>query len=87
MEKPKFENAYSNFTIIGWYILKLDIIDILRNQSINITNKIQLAVAIGLQVVKNVVEAALLNGERFDLGRIDDYFEAIKYLIACQKSE
>ena len=80
IEKPNFENAPSNLASIGRYVLTPDIFNILRNQSIGVANEIQLADSINAQALKNMVEAVLLNGKRFDCGSVEGYINAIKYV-------
>jgi UTP--glucose-1-phosphate uridylyltransferase len=80
IEKPNFKNAPSNLASIGRYVLTPDIFDILRNQPIGFANEIQLADSINAQAVKNMVEAVLLNGKRFDCGSVEGYINAIKYV-------
>ena len=82
IEKPKFENAPSNLASIGRYILTPDIFDILKIQSINVAEEIQLADAINVQAVNDMVETVVLNGRRFDCGSIKGYVEAIKHVIS-----
>ena len=73
IEKPNFENAPSNLASIGRYVLTPDIFDILRTQSIGVSNEIQLSDSINLQAKNNMVETVLLNGKRFDCGHIQGY--------------
>ena len=68
IEKPNFENVPSNLASIGWYVLKPDIFDILRNQSTGVGGEIQLADSINVQTENNRVETVLLNSKRFDFG-------------------
>ena len=85
IEKPKFENAPSNLASIGRYILTPDIFDILRHQSTSIADEIQLADAINVQAVNDMVEMVALNGRRFDCGSVAGYVEAIKYVVSDYK--
>jgi UTP--glucose-1-phosphate uridylyltransferase len=85
IEKPNFENAPSNLASIGRYILTPDIFDIIKNQSISVADEIQLADAINVQAVNDMVEMVMLNGRRFDCGSIAGYVEAIKYVISDYK--
>jgi len=85
IEKPNFENAPSDLASIGRYILTPDIFDIIKNQPINVADEIQLADAINVQAVNNMVEMVMLNGRRFDCGSIAGYVEAIKYVISDYK--
>jgi UTP--glucose-1-phosphate uridylyltransferase len=78
IEKPSFEKAPSNLASIGRYVLTPDIFEILRNQSSGVAGEIQLADSINEQAKKNMVEAVLLIGKRFDCGSIKGYVEAIK---------
>tara|TARA_B110000008_G_scaffold278480_1_gene322382 strand:+ start:3068 stop:3895 length:828 start_codon:yes stop_codon:yes gene_type:complete len=85
IEKPNFENAPSDLASIGRYILTPDIFDIIKNQPISVADEIQLADAINVQAVNNMVEMVMLNGRRFDCGSIAGYVEAIKYVISDYK--
>jgi len=80
IEKPNFENAPSNLASIGRYVLTPDIFDILRNQPVGVADEIQLSDSINAQALNNMVEIVLLNGKRFDCGRIEGYINAIKYV-------
>ena len=80
IEKPSFKNAPSNLASIGRYILTPDIFDILRNQSIGIAGEIQLSDSIAVLAVNNMVEAVMLNGNRFDCGSILGYIKANQHM-------
>ncbi|MDA9781141.1 UTP--glucose-1-phosphate uridylyltransferase GalU [Amylibacter sp.] len=80
IEKPDFKNAPSNLASIGRYILTPDIFAILKDQTIGVSNEIQLADSINTQAINNMVEAVLLNGKRFDCGNIEGYVNAIKHM-------
>lgn len=80
VEKPKFEEAPSNFASIGRYVLTPDIFDILRNQKAGAGGEIQLADAINKQALEGHVEAVTLNGQHFDCGSVRGYLAAIMYM-------
>lgn len=77
IEKPKIQDAPSNFACIGRYILTNEIFDILEHQAPGAGGEIQLADAINNQAAKNNVEAVKLNGQRFDCGSVPGYLDAI----------
>ena len=85
IEKPNFENAPSDLASIGRYVLTPDIFDILRDQPIGAAGEIQLADSINEQAISNMVEAVLLNGNRFDCGSIEGYIKAIKFVASDYK--
>ena len=50
----------------------------MKNQKTSIADEIQLADSINEMAVNNMVEDVLLNGKRFDCGRIEGYLGAFK---------
>jgi UTP--glucose-1-phosphate uridylyltransferase len=80
IEKPDFKDAPSNLASIGRYVLRPNIFDILRNQSVGSGGEIQLSDAINDQAKNNNVQSIVLNGERFDCGDVHGYINAIKYI-------
>ena len=80
MEKPDFECAPSNLASIGRYVLTPDIFKILSCQGPGAGGEIQLADAINVQAASGNVEAAILNGQRFDCGSVEGFLEAIMHV-------
>ena len=79
MEKPLFKDAPSNLSSMGRYAPTsdiFDIFDILKFQEIGINVEIYLTDAINKLALKSGVEAALLNGQRFDCISVQGYTEA-----------
>lgn len=75
VEKPKLEDAPSNYGIMGRYILRPEIFDILENQSPGAGGEIQLTDAIKRLNEKQLVCAYKFDGIRHDVG---DKFGFIK---------
>ncbi|MGP4079005.1 UTP--glucose-1-phosphate uridylyltransferase GalU [Pseudalkalibacillus sp. R45] len=75
VEKPKVEDAPSNFAIMGRYILTPEIFDILENLPPGAGNEIQLTDAIKKLNETHPVLAYHFDGQRFDVG---DKFGFIK---------
>ena len=73
VEKPAFEQAPSNLSSIGRYVLTPDIFEILRDQAPRVGGEIQLADAINKQAATRPVEAVTLNGQRFDCGSVKGF--------------
>ena len=68
VEKPKPEEAPSNYAIIGRYLLKAEIFEILENQEPGAGNEIQLTDAIDELNKMQRVFAHVFNGSRYDVG-------------------
>jgi UTP--glucose-1-phosphate uridylyltransferase len=67
-EKPKLEDAPSNYAIMGRYILNPEIFDILKNQAPGSGNEIQLTDAIKELNKTQEVLAYEFKGQRYDVG-------------------
>jgi len=80
VEKPHFEEAPSKLASIGRYVLTPDVFDILRKQNAGSGGEIQLADAINTQAAAGCVESVALNGQRFDCGSVNGYFDAIMHV-------
>jgi len=57
------------------------------SQAVGAGEEIQLADATNLQPENNAIEFATLNGRRIDCGSVEDYIEAIKYVVSDYKSD
>lgn len=75
VEKPKLENAPSNYAIMGRYVLRPEIFDILDTQTPGAGGEIQLTDAIKRLNEKQMVVAYNFEGTRYDVG---DKFGFIK---------
>ena len=78
VEKPKREEAPSNYAIMGRYILRPEIFDILETQKPGAGNEIQLTDGIERLREIQAVMAYEFEGERYDVG---DKFGFIKATI------
>lgn len=77
VEKPKLEEAPSNFAIIGRYVLTPEIFPFLEEKKIGKNGEIQLTDAIeDLNNIQNVY-AYLFAGQRYDVGEQLGYIETI----------
>ncbi|RIW36060.1 UTP--glucose-1-phosphate uridylyltransferase [Bacillus salacetis] len=75
VEKPKKEDAPSNYAIMGRYILRPEIFEILENQAPGAGGEIQLTDAIKKLNEQQMVVGCEFKGERYDVG---DKFGFIK---------
>ncbi len=68
VEKPAPENAPSNLSIVGRYILPAEIFEILRTTAPGAGGEIQLTDAIAVLAARGDVRGLLFEGRRFDTG-------------------
>lgn len=68
VEKPKLEDAPSNFAVLGRYILEPEIFALLENQAPGAGNEIQLTDAIARLAKDKKVFACDFQGTRYDVG-------------------
>ena len=68
VEKPEPEDAPSDLSVIGRYILEPDIFTFLNKQKIGVGGEIQLTDGIQYLLKKKNVFGYEFNGERFDCG-------------------
>ena len=80
MEKPAREQAPSNMAIIGRYILTPDIFEILEQTPAGKNGEIQITDALLQQARQGCVMAYQFQGNRFDCGSVDGYFEATNHV-------
>lgn len=85
VEKPESHEAPSNLASIGRYILTPDIFEILRSQTVGLGNEIQLSEAVNIQAANGMVEATMLQSNRFDCGSVSGYLDAIMHVAKHQK--
>lgn len=77
VEKPKPEEAYSDYAVMGRYVLTPDIFDILALQKPGRGGEIQLTDALRVQASAGRIAAAVFPGVRYDIGDRVGYVEAI----------
>ena len=75
-EKPRPEEIYSNYAILGRYILSSEIFDVLRHLPPGHGGEIQLTDAICTLCGTERVTAVDFEGRRFDTGNLRGYLEA-----------
>ena len=80
IEKPTPEEAPSNLAIIGRYILKPDIFDILRDTPAGANGEVQLTDALMTQAQRGCVIAYKFQGRRFDCGSVPGFVEATNFV-------
>ena len=68
VEKPKQEEAPSQYAIIGRYILRPEIFEVLENISVGRDDELQLTDAINELNKKQIVLAYQFEGKRYDIG-------------------
>ncbi len=68
VEKPRIEDAPSDFAIIGRYLLTPDVFGILRTQAPGVGGEIQLTDALKTLAKNRPVYALEIEGDRFDTG-------------------
>lgn len=68
MEKPKEEEAPSQYAIIGRYVFRPDIFEILENTSVGKDHELQLTDAINVLNSKQIVLGYQFEGKRYDIG-------------------
>lgn len=76
VEKPDIENAPSNIAILGRYILKPDIFDVLENQKPGKNNEIQLTDALKTLSETQAMYAYEFDGKRYDVGEKFGFLQA-----------
>ncbi len=79
VEKPDPQDAPSNLSIIGRYILTPDIFDIIRDIKPGIGGEIQITDALMQQAKEGKVLAYKFKGKRFDCGQVDGFVEATNF--------
>ncbi len=75
-EKPRPEEIYSNYAILGRYILSSEIFDVLRHLPPGHGGEIQLTDAISALCGTQRITAVDFEGRRFDTGNMRGYLEA-----------
>lgn len=76
VEKPKFEDRFSNYPILGRYVLTPDIFDILDKTAPGVGGEIQLTDALKELCYTSPMVAVEFEGVRYDTGNLKGYLEA-----------
>ena len=76
IEKPNNDDAPSNMGVVGRYILKPSIFNILETTQKGAGDEIQLTDAIAMQILKEKVYAYEFEGKRFDCGNKFGFMKA-----------
>ena len=77
VEKPKYEDAPSNFGVVGRYVLKPEIFEYLSKQEVDKeSNEIQITNALSKFARDGNMFAKTLDGKRYDMGSIIGFIEA-----------
>lgn len=76
VEKPKTEDAPSNWSVVGRYILTPDVMEALKNQEPGTGGEIQLTDAIAKCLPSGQFVGYPFNGRRFDCGNKRGFLEA-----------
>ena len=82
VEKPKREDAPSNYAVIGRYVLTPQVFDILARTEPGKGGEIQLTDALQELAVTDGVLGVVFRGRRYDTGDKVDYIKAIMQLAA-----
>ena len=75
-EKPRPEEIYTNYAILGRYILSSEIFDVLRHLPPGHGGEIQLTDAINALCGTQCITAVDFEGQRFDTGNLRGYLQA-----------
>ncbi|ARB45404.1 UTP--glucose-1-phosphate uridylyltransferase GalU [Alloalcanivorax xenomutans] len=76
VEKPKPEEAPSNLSVVGRYVLPARIFELLKNTAPGAGNEIQLTDAIAELMNEQSIEAYQMRGSTYDCGSKAGYLEA-----------
>ncbi len=68
IEKPKLENKFSNYSILGRCVLDSEIFNILENTPLGVGNELQLTDAMKTVAVNKGMTGVVFSGERHDMG-------------------
>lgn len=80
VEKPKIEDAPSDYAIIGRYIIKNNLFNYIENLKPGKNNEYQLTDAFKMSLNdNNSICACVIDGERFDIGDKKGFVEAIDF--------
>jgi UTP--glucose-1-phosphate uridylyltransferase len=76
IEKPKPEEAPSNWAVVGRYILTENVFDLLQNLKRGVGNEYQLTDALAQLAARGILTAAPIPAKRYDAGNKLDYLKA-----------
>lgn len=76
IEKPKLNDAPSNFAVIGRYILTPEIFDILKETKVSDRGEIELTPALEQIIKDNGAYACDIDGKRYDIGSKIGFIQA-----------
>lgn len=76
VEKPRLEQIFSNYAILGRYVLTPGIFDILENLKPGYGGEIQLTDGLGLLCKQEEMVAVDFEGKRYDTGNLKGFLEA-----------
>ncbi len=76
VEKPKMEEAPSNWSVVGRYVLTPDVMDALKTQAPGAGGEIQLTDAIARCLPSGQFVGHAFHGKRFDCGSKKGFLEA-----------
>lgn len=77
VEKPRPEQVFSLFAILGRYVLTSDVFEILDRQPPGYGGEIQLTDALAVMARREKMAAVDFEGRRFDTGSLNGYLEAV----------
>lgn len=77
VEKPKIDEAPSNLSVVGRYVLPAKIMNLLEQTPKGAGNEIQLTDAIAMLQVTDAIEAYRMQGQTFDCGSKLGYLKAV----------
>lgn len=75
-EKPRPEQIFSNYAILGRYVLKSDIFDILERQEPGYGGEVQLTDGLKTLCQRDRMVAVDFEGRRYDTGNLKGFLEA-----------
>lgn len=75
-EKPTLAEKFSNYAVLGRYVLRPDIFDILENQAPGYGGEIQLTDGLKKLCPRNKLLAVDFEGRRYDTGNLKGFLEA-----------
>lgn len=76
VEKPRPEQIFSNYAILGRYVLKPGIFDVLENLDPGYGGEIQLTDGLGILCKQERMVAVDFEGKRYDTGNLKGFLEA-----------
>lgn len=79
VEKPK-QDPPSNLAIIGRYVFRPAIFNHLEELNIGVGGEYQLTDAIKSLLEEENVKGKIINGTRYDIGKVDEYFKLLNYI-------